>query len=62
MSKYKHIVTEKEEGMTVNQILKANFSFSRRFITKMKFQELVDLNGAKTKGFIKPSPNDVISI
>ncbi len=62
MSKYKHIVTEKEEGMTVNQILKANFSFSRRFITKMKFQELVDLNGVKTKGFIKPSPSDVISI
>lgn len=62
MSKYKHVVTEEEQGMTVNQILKANFSFSRRFITKMKFQELVDLNGVRTKGFIKPNTNDIITI
>lgn len=62
MSKYKHIVRENEVGMTVNQILKANFSFSRRFITKMKFEELVDLNGIRIKGFVKPDLGDLISI
>lgn len=62
MAKYNHTVTEEELGMTINEILRANYNFSARFKTKMKFQSLVDLNGVPTKGFIKPNLFDVISI
>ena len=62
MAKYNHTVTEEELGMTINEILRANYNFSARFKTKMKFQALVDLNGVPTKGFIKPNIFDVISI
>ena len=62
MGKYNHTVTEEEYGLTINQILKANYKFSSRFKTKIKFQSLVDLNGTPTPGFIKPEVGDVISI
>lgn len=62
MAKYNHTVTSEEVGMTINEILRANYTFSARFKTKMKFQSLVDLNGVPTKGFIKPLEGDLISI
>ena len=62
MGKYNHKVTESDIGLSINQIIKANFKLSSRFKTKMKFQKLVDLNGIPTPGFIKPDVGDVISI
>lgn len=62
MGKYNHKVTEEEVGKTINQILRANYKFSARFKTKMKFQNLVDLNGKPTPGFIKPQLGDTISV
>ncbi|MBQ6621663.1 MAG: RluA family pseudouridine synthase [Mogibacterium sp.] len=62
MTKYTHTVTTEEEGLTINQILRRNFRFSSRFKTKMKFQELVDLNGVQTPGYIRPSAGDLIGI
>lgn len=61
-AKYKHIVTADEEGLTINQILKANFKFSAKFKTKMKFQSLVDLNGKNAPGYLMPVAGDVIGI
>ena len=62
MGKYNHKVRESDVGLSINQILKANFKFSSRFKTKIKFQKLVDLNGVPTPGFIKPELGDIISI
>lgn len=62
MSKYKHTVTAEEEGLTINQILKANFKFSQRFRTKMKFQKLVDLDGTPQPGYIKPAAGSLIEV
>lgn len=62
MGKYNHKVTESDVGLTINQILKANFKFSSRFKTKIKFQKLVDLNGVPAPGFIRPELGDIISI
>ncbi len=62
MSKYAHTVTEEELGLSINQILRANFRFSSRFRTKMKYQSLVDLNDTPTPGYIKPEVGDVISV
>lgn len=62
MAKYNHTVTEEEYGQSINQILRANYTFSARFKTKMKFQSLVDLNGVPTPGYVKPDVGDVIGI
>lgn len=62
MAKYEHVVTTEEEGQTINQILRANYRFSARFRTKMKYQSLVDLNGVQTPGYIRPSAGDVIGV
>ena len=62
MGKYNHTVTQDEVGLSINQIIKANFKFSSRFKTKMKYQQLVDLNDIQTPGFKKPEEGDVISI
>ncbi|MBR0374811.1 MAG: RluA family pseudouridine synthase [Mogibacterium sp.] len=62
MAKYRHVVTEEEAGLTVNQILKANYRFSSRFKTKMKYQGLVDLDGVPSPGYLKPAPGSVIEV
>ena len=62
MAKYEHTVTTEESGLTINQILRANYRFSARFRTKMKYQSLVDLNGVQTPGYIRPSAGDVIGV
>lgn len=62
MGKYNHTVTEEEYGMSINEILRSNFNFSARFKTKIKFQNLLDLNGVQAKGFMKPEIGDLISI
>lgn len=62
MGKYNHTVTEEEVGMSINEILRSNFNFSARFKTKIKFQNLLDLNGVEAKGFMKPEAGDLISI
>ena len=48
--------------MSINEILRSNFNFSARFKTKIKFQNLLDLNGVQAKGFMKPEVGDLISI
>lgn len=62
MAKYEHIVTEEEQGLTINQILRQNYRFSSRFRTKMKYQSLVDLNGSPSPGYIRPAAGDVIGV
>lgn len=62
MTKYVHEVTSEEFGMTINQILRQNYRFSARFRTKMKYQNLVDLNGTPTPGYVKPEVGDIIGV
>ncbi len=61
-TKYTHIVTADEVGLTINQILRQNFHFSSRFRTKMKYQSLVDLNRIPSPGYLRPEEGDIISI
>lgn len=62
MAKYEYTVKAEDIGFTINQILRRNFKFSSRFKTKMKYQSLIDLNGTKTPGYIKPEAGDVIGV
>ena len=62
MGKYNYTVKPEDEGLTINQILRANYKFSARFKTKMKYQSLVDLNDTPTPGYIRPVAGDIISV
>ena len=62
MAKYEHLVTEDEYGLTINQILRRSYKFSARFRTKMKYQQLVDLNGTPAPGYVKPAVGDLIGV
>lgn len=62
MAKYEHIVTSDEYGMTINTILRLNYRFSARFRTKIKYQQLIDLNGTPAPGYIKPEVGDIIGV
>lgn len=62
MAKYEHKVTEEEYGLTINTILRLNYRFSSRFRTKMKYQQLVDLNGTPAPGYIRPEVGDIIGV
>lgn len=62
MAKYEHTVTEEEHGLTINSILRLNYRFSSRFRTKMKYQQLVDLNGTPAPGYIRPEVGDIIGV
>lgn len=62
MIKYRYVVTEKDEGLDINQMIRRHFDFSRRFRTKIKFQKLIELDGAPAPGFIKPKSGSVIGI
>lgn len=62
MGKYNYKVKKEDEGQTINQILRSNFTFSARFKTKMKYQSLIDLNNTPTAGNIKPKAGDIISV
>lgn len=62
MTKYRHIVTTEEEGLTITQIIRRNYKFSSRFRTKMKYQNLIDLDGETVPGYLRPPAGSEISI
>lgn len=62
MSKFQYTITKEDEGMTIKNLLRSKFSFSGRLLTKLKFQNLVFLNGEEVRGWITPKAGDVITI
>lgn len=62
MAKYKYTVKDDDIDRTINQIIRANFDFSHRFKTKIKYQCLIDLNGKQTPGYVIPKTDDIIEI
>lgn len=62
MEKFQYTISKEDEGMTVKQLLRSKFTFSRRLLTKIKFQNLVFLNGEEVRGHIIPTEGDVLSV
>lgn len=62
MEKFRYIITEADAHTPVKTLLRSKFSFSGRLLTKLKYQNLVFLNGEPTAGWITPNPGDVLSI
>lgn len=64
MSEFKYIVTKEDvsRSLSVKQLVRANFTFSSRLMTKLKQNHLVFLNGEEVQWWISPAIGDVISI
>lgn len=62
MADLKHIVTTEEKDKTIKQIVLSHFAFSSRFLTKIKSQNLLYVNGKPEKGWKSVNPGDVIEI
>ena len=64
MSEFKYIVTKEDvsRSLSVKQLVRANFTFSSRLMTKLKQNHLVFLKGEDVQWWISPTEGDVISI
>lgn len=62
MIKFEYIITKEDKGVPVKGLLRHKFSFSSRLLSKIKFQNLVFLNGEPTAGWVIPSHGDVLSV
>lgn len=62
MTEFNYIVTENDKELTCKELLRRNFSFSSRLMTKIKQQELVTLNGEKVRLWITPQVGDKLTV
>ncbi len=62
MDKYTFTVTSEESKYPLKRIIKKRFSFSSRFMTKIKYQDLIRLNGEKVPGWVVPKEGDLVTI
>lgn len=62
MTEFKYIVTEKDKGLSIKELLRHNFTFSSRLMSKLKREHLIFLNGQSTAGWITPDIGDEISV
>lgn len=62
MAKFTYIVKESDRELSIKELLSRNFSFSSRFMTKLKQNRLIFLNGESMPGWILPNPGDVITV
>lgn len=62
MGKYIYTVKSEDAGYTVKEILRRNFSFSARMMTRFKRNDCILLNGATVRINAAPNPGDIIDI
>ena len=63
MSQFQYIVTkeDREAERSVKELVRANFTFSSRLMTKLKQKHLVKLNGETMQWWITPEAGDIIT-
>jgi pseudouridine synthase, RluA family len=61
-SKFEYIITENDKELPIKELLKRNFRFSSRLMTKLKFNQGVKLNGTYIKMYEKGLPGDIITV
>lgn len=62
MTEFKYTVKESDAELSIKELLSRNFGFSSRFMTKLKQNRLIFLNGESMPGWISPSPGDIITV
>ena len=62
MTEFKYTVKESDSGCSIKELLFRNFGFSSRFMTKLKQNRLIFLNGENMPGWVSPNPGDIITV
>lgn len=62
MQKYNFKITREESEFPLKTTIKKKYRFSSRLMTKIKFQNLIKLNGVAVPGWVVPSEGDTVSV
>lgn len=62
MTEFNYTVTEKDRELSVKELLRRNFHFSSRLLTKIKQQDLAKLNGEPVRGWMVAHPGDKLTV
>jgi len=60
--KFEYIIQETDKELPIKELLKRNFGFSSRLMTRLKANDLVRLNGELVKMYQKGNPGDRITV
>ena len=61
-NKFEYVIKESDQELPVKELLKRNFGFSSRLMTKLKVNNCVQLNGVFIKMYQKGNPGDRITV
>lgn len=61
-SKFEYIIKEDDKELPIKELLKRNFGFSSRLMTKLKVNDCVRLNGTPVKMYQKGTPGDCVTV
>lgn len=62
MEKFSFTVGEEEANIPIKKIIKQKYNLSSRLMTKLKFQNLIKVNGTKVPGWVCCAPGDSVCV
>lgn len=62
MTQFNYRITKQDEELSVKELLKRNFHFSSRLMTKLKYGDLICLNDEPVRGWMKPVEGDMLTV
>lgn len=62
MTEFNYRIKEEDKELTVKELLRRNYHFSSRLLTRLKQQDLVTLNGQPVRGWMKPEAGDLLTV
>ena len=62
MEKFTFVVSEEGSNLPLKKIIKAKYHFSSRLMTKIKYRDLLMLNGEKVPGYVVPKVGDTVTV
>ena len=61
-NKFEYIIKENDKELRIKELLKRNFGFSSRLMTKLKVNDCVCLNDITVKMYEKGNAGDIITV
>lgn len=62
MEKFYFTVSEEEEGKPIKKVIRSKYSFSSRMMTKIKYNDLISVNGEKVPGWFQVKAGDLVTV
>jgi len=62
MEKLSFVVSEEEAGVQAKKLIRSKYHLSSRMMTKIKYQDLIMINGEKVPGYVTLNMGDVVVV